>query len=224
LSITALHLDNFNRPNGPVGNDWAGQAADKSFSIVNQALRNNTSVPLFWLNGFGPDQEASVEINALTGGTASLVLKANKLHSSAAAILVTYSTSTQSIAVEVKEAGKRNRIVATYPGITLAAGDIFSARALGNGMVEVYINGQLVGTPADGGSYFATRGGHIGLWFSANNNVVDNFGGGNLPSTLVSVAGGQALHLYIDDFESFEATFHSDIGESGIIYLPSVDK
>ena len=65
--------------------------------------------------------------------------------------------------------------------VTFANGDQFGARAKANGMVEVYKNGELVGSRDASGWTYAANGGYIGLWFiNAQNAFLDDFGGGTV--------------------------------------------
>ena len=51
---------------------------------------------------------------------------------------------------------------------------------MADGTVQAFINGTLVGT-ADAGSFYAGKGGQIGLWFlNAHDAVFDDFGGGTI--------------------------------------------
>ena len=81
---------------------------------------------------------------------------------------------------------------ATLSGISFAAGDVFGARALSDGTVNVYKNGALIGTtniatgPNPWPTSAVTSGGKIGMWFldtgaPPNDARFDDFGGGTLP-------------------------------------------
>ena len=65
--------------------------------------------------------------------------------------------------------------------VTFMAGDTFKARAMAEGIVEVYRNDELLGTrDVTSWSHYA-EGGYIGLWFiDADGTLLDNFGGGTI--------------------------------------------
>lgn len=63
---------------------------------------------------------------------------------------------------------------------TLRDGDQLGGRALAGGRVQVYVNSVLIGE-ADAGTFFAGKGGRLGLWFvEAHEAVLDDFGGGTI--------------------------------------------
>ena len=73
----------------------------------------------------------------------------------------------------------------TIPGVTLAPGDQFGARALADGTVQVYRNGTLLGAVSVAGWPFAAMGGRIGVSvYNSPGSRFDDFGGGSLPTTL----------------------------------------
>jgi len=63
--------------------------------------------------------------------------------------------------------------------VTFSPGDQFGARATAAGQVEVYRNGNLLGSRDVTAWPDYAAGGYIGLWFiSATNTILDDFGGG----------------------------------------------
>jgi hypothetical protein len=65
--------------------------------------------------------------------------------------------------------------------LNLANGDVLGARALSNGVVEVYKNGVLQGTRDVSAWTYNANGGYIGLWtVSGAAAYYDDFGGGTL--------------------------------------------
>jgi hypothetical protein len=52
-------LDNFNRPNGSIGGNWAGNTSSYSISSNKLLVRTrNSNLDIYWTNAsFGPNQE-----------------------------------------------------------------------------------------------------------------------------------------------------------------------
>jgi RHS repeat-associated protein len=70
--------------------------------------------------------------------------------------------------------------------VSFANGDILGARAYADGTVEVYKNGNLIGTRDVSAWPYYASGGYVGLWtIGGNATYYDDFGGGN-------VSGSQA--------------------------------
>jgi hypothetical protein len=66
--------------------------------------------------------------------------------------------------------------------VTFVDGDTFGARARPDGIVEIYRNGDLIGTRDVTSWRFYDKGGYIGLWFlGAKGAILDDFGGGTVP-------------------------------------------
>jgi hypothetical protein len=66
--------------------------------------------------------------------------------------------------------------------VTFQAGDVFGARANTDGTVEVYRNGNLIGTGNVSAWTYNANGGRIGLWvIGATTLTLDDFGGGTVP-------------------------------------------
>ena len=65
--------------------------------------------------------------------------------------------------------------------VTLVNGDQFGARAKSNGMIEIYRNGELIGSRDASGWTYSANGGYTGLWFiNAGTTLLDDFGGGTI--------------------------------------------
>lgn len=95
-------------------------------------------------------------------------------------ILVSYDAVNQQVVVESIQPGQNWTTHLTIP-VTLANGDVLGARALADGSVRVYRNGVLIGATSTT-SFFANRGGRIGVWYHKTANATfDDFGGGNTP-------------------------------------------
>ncbi|MBV9786903.1 MAG: hypothetical protein JOZ51_01925, partial [Chloroflexi bacterium] len=99
------------------------------------------------------------------------------------AISVIYNPMQGGIRVDTFQPGD---IKTKYPAVggTLQNGDRLGAQVLANGQVRIYKNCTLVGTTtlnAADQSFFNTKGGRIGLWFTESKDTFfDDFGGGNV--------------------------------------------
>jgi len=178
-------LDDFNRANGPLGTNWSGNQA-KYRILGNQLIvwSNASNSDVYWKEVFGVDQEAFVTFtNVNTKAPEQILLlksQSNKTWGDGV-VEALYDARNQIVQVWTWEWPKGwvkygNDIPATF-----AIGDTFSARAYGNGMVEVYRNGVLLGErDITSWSHYA-KGGYIGLWFiGARGTTLDNFGGGTV--------------------------------------------
>jgi hypothetical protein len=95
-------------------------------------------------------------------------------------IVVFYNGRRQQVRIEIFVPHLGWTTLAIFDAV-LHDGDKLGARALANGKVQAYVNGALLGE-ADAGSFFADKGGRIGLWFiDADDALLDDFGGGTLP-------------------------------------------
>ena len=177
-------LDDFNRPNGGLGTAWAG--ARGGYKIVNQQVDVGAGGAVFWKpNIFGADQEAFVTLTKIDPASTchTLMLKVqNRNNLGQGVILVSYNAVSGTVEVEAWDTQARTwRLVGSFtPPVSVTDGDSLGARALADGTVQAFINGTLVGT-ADAGSFYAGKGGQIGLWFlNAHDAVFDDFGGGTI--------------------------------------------
>jgi len=181
IAVLPGTLDNFNRRNGSLGSNWSGTPG--SYRIVSHAVDVNSHGPIYWKKtAFGTNQMVGVTLKTIDPlGEHSLILKAQSADWNKGVILVTYIPATNSIWVESKQSYNPWILHATIPA-TLVNGDQFSAKALANGTVQVFVNGVQVGPTVTVNPWFKTRGGNIGLWYaSANNAWFDDFAGGNIP-------------------------------------------
>ncbi|MDI6693903.1 MAG: SdrD B-like domain-containing protein [Anaerolineales bacterium] len=188
-------LDNFNRPDGSLGSNWAGLSS--WFTIVNQQARANAAVWLRWnILTYGANQEAYFTLNNLIPGAEhGLMLKLNGSNpdaTRASLIYVAYDPSGGNVLVQTKASTQGWVTHAVFPA-TLNPGDRFGARAQSDGTVNVYINGALVGSvnllsgPIPWPNSYVTGGGKIGVRFagtgisSTTPAIFDDFGGGTMP-------------------------------------------
>ena len=98
---------------------------------------------------------------------------------------------TEEIEVSTLSPGDVWATVETCGGIRLADGDLFGARAMAGGIVEIYHNEQLIGQVDLSAGELAwdqiSEGGMIGVWFEApsfagrDGASFTDFGGGTLP-------------------------------------------
>jgi len=167
-------LDDFNRADGAIGSNWSGNTSKYSISS-NQLLvtSSNSNSDIYWSGqAFGADQEVYVTFANVhaTAAEQDLILKSQSNTTWGSGMIeVWYDAPGQRVQVWTWEwpAGWVQH-GADIP-VTFVNGDTFGARALANGNVEVYKNGELLGTrDVTSWSYYA-QGGYIGLWFVGAN-------------------------------------------------------
>jgi hypothetical protein len=176
-------LDNFNRANGAPGKKWGGTTA--GYSIVSNRLDVGTGGDVFWKSAaFGADQEVFVTINNIdtAGSELSLLLKSQSATTwSSGVIKVLYDPIAHTVQVWTYSSAQGWVQRGADLSVTFADGDQFGARAKPNGIVEIYRNGVLLGSPDAADWTYSANGGSIGLWFTnAGNTLVDDFGGGTI--------------------------------------------
>ena len=191
-------LDDYNRANGAIGSNWSGNPSKYAIASNQLLVTSNDANSDIYFSGqaFGADQEAYVTFANVyaTAAEQDLILKSqSNTPWGSGMIEVLYDAPNQRIQVWTWEwpAGWEQH-GADIP-VTFVNGDTFGARALANGNVEVYKNGELLGTrDVTSWSYYA-QGGYIGLWFVGAQNVrLDDFGGGALPNGMQSRMESQA--------------------------------
>jgi len=79
---------------------------------------------------------------------------------------VSYNARSGNVEVKARDVSnhKWNLVGSLTPPTPVVDGDQLRAQAFANGTVEVFINNASIGT-ADAGSFYAGKGGQIGLWF-----------------------------------------------------------
>ena len=184
---TTSILDDFNRSNGKVGNNWALANSRLQYKIASNTLDVQLGGALIWKpNSFGTSQEAFITLTniAQRSPTEGLLLKAQAGdRTEAGVIIVVYDARAN--AVRVSTLRKDQPAWTNYGDTpaTFADGDQLGARALADGNVEVYQNGTLIATVtlnAEDQAFFDDQGGRIGIWtLAAPNAVLDDFGGGD---------------------------------------------
>jgi hypothetical protein len=179
-------LDDFNRTDGAIGNNWSGNTSGYNISS-NQLLvkSKNANLDIYWNNAsFGPDQEVYFTFSSVssTALDQDLLLKAQDTSSWGAMIDVQYDAAGQRVIVWTFAQGQSWVQYGADIPVTFVSGDQFGARALADGTVEVYRNGVLIATRDITSWPYYASGGYLGLWFGdAKNVLIDDFGGGNIP-------------------------------------------
>ncbi len=178
-------LDDFNRANGALGRDWTGNKS--KYRVLNDQLfvrSNDANSDIYWKEPFGADQEAFVTFAKVSNKATeqNLLLKAQSNKTWGDGVIeVLYDAKMQAVQVWTWEWPKGWIKYGDDIPATFSDGDVFGARALANGMVEVYRNGELIGSRDVTTWRFYDKGGYIGLWFiGARGAVLDDFGGGTL--------------------------------------------
>jgi hypothetical protein len=191
-------LDDFNRPNGSLGNQWENRNFG-SYRISNHQLTVSAGGPLYWkAAAFGPDQ--GVEITFVhvdpNASRQSLLLKVqSKVQAKVqdgsqpdwqqGAMAVVYDAKQHVLRLETYQPNKGFKWTSyAATSFTLHDGDHLGAMVLADGSVTVFVNGNVVATltltPSDQ-AFFNSRGGYIGLWFTASKEaVLDDFRGGTI--------------------------------------------
>jgi hypothetical protein len=192
--MTTPILDDFNRPNGNLGNNWLGEKS--GYRVRDQQGRVFNGGAIYWRGAnasasiYGVNQEAYVTLTRLATDTVeqNLLLKVQGSRTNPnwgnGVILVNYDVTSNSVVVAtflLSTLSWKN-----YDAIpaTFQDGDQLGARVLATGEVLIFKNNQLIGTitlDAQDQAFFNSRGGRIGLWYlDASNARFDDFGGGTV--------------------------------------------
>lgn len=161
-------LDDFNRPNGRLGNNWDGRI--RGYRIRGSQVVVRTGGPIYWQpESYGPDQEACVTLTRINPKNRQhgLLLKVQEFNNwRKGAILVSYNARSGKVEVKARDvsAHKWNLVGSFVPPTPVVDGVQLRAQARTDGTVEVFINNISIGS-ADAGSFYAGKGGQIGLWF-----------------------------------------------------------
>jgi len=180
--LCSIIRDDFNRSGKNIGSNWAGAKGVGNYKLVDGAeVEALSGKPIYWKSpSFGPDQEACVTLTKIDPkGYHSLLLKVQNVWNRGA-IEVYYEAKEHGGIVGIKTYEKKKgwRILQTFP-MQLQAGDQLAGQALSDGTVKVFVNRNFVGE-TNGGSFFANKGGRIGLWFVSPkipHARFDDFGG-----------------------------------------------
>ncbi len=174
-------LDDFNRANGTIGNDWSGTTS--AFTINNhqlQPLQGGSAI--FWDSLFGAEQEAYVTFSQVYWDADEVDLLLKLQDTSDGVIEVWYDPYQETISVYTYATGQGWVQHGAEIAASFANGDVLGARASADGTVSVYKNGTLLGARDISSWPYNENGGYIGLWLVAANTAwrLDDFGGGSL--------------------------------------------
>jgi uncharacterized repeat protein (TIGR01451 family) len=161
-------LDDFNRPNGPLGSSW--DARINRYRIRDNLVVVRAGGPIYWQpESYGLNQEACVTLTRINARSRQhgLLLKVQELNNwRKGAILVSYNARSGNVDVKARDvSAHRWTLVGSFtPSTPVVDGDQLRAQAWADGTVEVFVNNVSIGT-ADAGSFYVDKGGQIGLWF-----------------------------------------------------------
>ncbi len=191
---TTSVLDDFNRANGALGNNWGGLRS--GYAVASQRMDVNAGGDIYWTaNYFGVDQEAYVTLTAidLNADEICLELKAQSASSiDPGQAAVVYHPGSSSVQVWTYSTSQGWVPQGSPLPVSYANGDVFGVRALASGQVEVYRNGSLLGSRSITSWPYYAHGGSIGLFhLNAGNTLLDDFGGGTMSGspTMTPVPG-----------------------------------
>ncbi len=198
---STLVIDNFNRPDGPLGRLWFSHTS--GYTITNQQLGYVSGHSIYWNAWFGPTQEEFVTVATVDSSSTAeldLFLKVQGVYYGQGAIIVSYMPSTHVAGVYTTLLydnvwlQQGNDI-----SVTLQNNDVFGARARADGTVEVYQNGTLLASvDASSWPFYATAG-RVGLAvYDAPAMRLDDFGAGGV-SDAVNLAPLGGVWKYLDN-------------------------
>jgi RHS repeat-associated protein len=189
-------LDDFNRANGEVGDNW--DVDTTSFSIQNQHLQVNAGAGyniLLWNTEQGADQEAYFTLPTInsTCNSIDIFMKAQNLYSFDDGLIdIWYKPSDQELEADIYDPENGWVRYGSVVSVTLQAGDRFGASADDQGQLKIYQNDDLILSVDISSWADYDQGGYIGLGLSEG-NVLDDFGGG-------AVTEGQSLLSTLSGF------------------------
>ena len=174
-------LDDFNRPDGPIGNGWLGYTA--GLAIRGNALTQTTADSwTVWPTVFGSTQEAFFTFRTITEGAPEhdLMLKVQGPAWSDGHIEVRYDDVAGGVYVNTYTPGVGWQARGGPFALNLVSGDRFGARAWPDGTVQLFRNGALVATASVSGWAYAGQGGRLGMTLvGASQTLLEDYGGGN---------------------------------------------
>lgn len=194
------YLDDFNRADGDPADaihPWVEAYGAAAISSNEIALTEDCD--LVYDLAFGPDQEVSAKLaNDSWPSQALIYLKRQGAGQFDAVAAVHYDNGPGKIVLETY--GSEDwQTREEWSSIALVSGDRLAAHAYPSGLVDVFVNGALIGTGdlsstaygASGAWEHATAGGRIGLgWWGTNVTTfrMDDFGGGDAVYAKASVS------------------------------------
>lgn len=195
-------VDAFARSNGGLGGSWQG--ATTALAIDNQQVSSTGSSAALWSIAANVDQEAFVTVSAVGPGMLTdILLKSQGAAAAAPRIRVRHDATTAMILVSVWSATTGWVDRGSAISASLSPGQRFGARALGNGVVQVWRDSTLIGTVDLSDVAIALGGGQIGFGLTGSAlGRIDDFGGGNAiidpnQAPLVSITSPSAGTFFV---------------------------
>ncbi|HUM68409.1 MAG TPA: hypothetical protein PLK31_06140 [Chloroflexota bacterium] len=183
ISFSTGILDDFNRPNGPLGSNWSGATANYAITSTRLLVSPGNDEDIYWnASPFGVGQVVSVTLSTIDAAAEEigLILKAQNITDAPPALIdVFYNPAGGYVQVwTYSETQSWNQRGTNIP-VSYSNGDVFGAHARANGQVEVYKNGQLIDSRDVTDWPFYAYDGYIGLFnINAGTTILDDFGGG----------------------------------------------
>ena len=176
---TSAVLDVFNRADGSLGVAWGGSAA--ALGIAAQRVASSGPSAALWNTPAGADQEAFLTLAATApGARVDLLLKSQGVGLDAPRIRVRHDVDAAQTRVSVWDPVNGWVDHGAPIAGAVSAGQRLGARALANGVVQVWRDTVRLGSVELSDVPLALGGGGIGFGlFGAAAARVDDFGGGN---------------------------------------------
>lgn len=208
-------------------------------SIASDQLRVNANEAMALWNGeqYGADQEAYVtltDLNTVGSSELGLILKSQGTgESDDSRIEVSYFAGQHRIVVWSHIAMQGWVQHGADLNVTMEEGDVFGARALPNGTVQILRNNMLIGQRNVINWPHYASGGSIGMsFYSASGTHVDDFGGGTIGEGEMLMAPWFSMmesmsaettgdHETTSEFVLLAAPQTRGLGQKAYIYLPS---
>jgi uncharacterized protein YjiK len=175
-------IDTFNRTDGALGTNWAGDQSSYKITGNQLAVVSNgmifSTTPLF-----GADQEAYVTfVNIDPMATNLDLLLKSQTTTKESYLEVWYSPVKKIIKIATYTSTQGYIIYGANIPVTFSNGDQLGVRANADGKVNIYKNGILLGVRDVSAWTNYPSGGYIGIlsWGGTPNTRYDNFGGGNI--------------------------------------------
>lgn len=170
--------DSFGRADGPLGGSWLG--AIGLLAIDAQRVASSGAGAAHWTTSAGADQEAFVTLAVLApGALVDVLLKSQDVALDAPRIRVRHDVSAALTRVSVWDA-LNGWVEQGQPFAgAFVAGQRLGARALSNGMVQVWRDSTVLGSVDLSGVPVALGEGRIGFGLSGAAARLDDFGGGD---------------------------------------------
>jgi hypothetical protein len=189
VTVASAVLDDFDRADGGLGAGWTGAGLSGYRIQGDEVFVKRDPGQIYWAGGaFGTSQEISIGMTGVHTGNSNQALLLKVQGGSnprylQGGIEANYRASSNTVSISTRQPGLGSAVIATFPA-TFVDGDRFTARALADGTVHVYRNFELIGsadTTPRHGTWFAERGGSVGLWYvDAWRATFDDFSGGSI--------------------------------------------